>query len=81
MRGAQFDEGDLYVMINSHDQPLRFRIQERSADEWERVLDTSLPSPEDIAEPGHERAIQSLEYEVGPRSVVVLAQRVARLPD
>jgi glycogen operon protein len=44
LRGAQFDEGDLYVMINAHDQPLKFRVQEGSAKDWQRVVDTSLPS-------------------------------------
>ncbi len=75
LRGVQFNEGDLYVMINAHDWPLRFHVQEGSAKDWLRVVDTSLPTPEDIAEPGNECPIVSLDYEAGPRSMVVLARR------
>jgi len=77
LRGAQFDEGDLYVMINSRDQPLKFHIQEGRAKDWQRVVETNLPSPEDIAEPGSERLLVSLDYEVGPRSVVVLTRKAS----
>jgi glycogen operon protein len=75
LRGADCGEGDLYVMVHAHGQPLTFRIQEGSAGDWHRVVDTSLPSPHDIADPGKERSLDSLDYEVGPRSVVVLARR------
>ena len=78
LRGAQFDEGDLYIMINAHDQPLRFRIQEGRAADWLRVVDTSLASPQDIAETGKERAPASLDYDVGPRSIVVLTRKHSR---
>jgi isoamylase len=73
LKGAEFEEGDLYVMINAHGQPLRFHIQEGQAPDWLRVVDTSLRSPQDIAEPGNQRPLASLDYEVGPHSVVVLA--------
>jgi glycogen operon protein len=72
LRGKRFDESDLYIMINAWWQPLLFHIQEGEAGGWSRVLDTSLPSPEDINEPGSEIPLSSLDYEVGPRSVVVL---------
>jgi hypothetical protein len=35
-------------------------------------LDTSRASPDDIAEPDHEWALELLDYDVAPRSVVVL---------
>ncbi len=75
LRGAKYGEGDLYVMINAHDQPRPFRIQEGSAKDWRRVVDTSLPSPHDIAEAEARNPVESLDYEVGARSVVVLAGR------
>lgn len=75
LRGVQFDEGDLYVMINAHDQPLKFHVPEGNAKDWQRVVDTSLASPQDIADPGKESKLNSLDYEVGPRSVVVLCRR------
>jgi glycogen operon protein len=74
LSGARFGEGDLYVMVNAHDHAKQFRVRERSAADWQRIVDTSLPSPEDIADPGHGLAIPSPNYHVGPRSVVVLAQ-------
>jgi len=73
--GKQFGESDLYVMINAHDQPLKFHIQEGKAKDWQRVVDTSLSNPEDIAESGNESLLTSLDYEVGARSVVVLTRK------
>ena len=52
--------------------PLRFHVQEGETREWRRVVDTARPSPEDIADPGDETPLASLEYEVAPRSIVVL---------
>lgn len=75
LRGGQFEEGDLYVMINAGEQPLPFHLQEGSATDWQRVVDTSLPSPQDIAGPEGKHPLKSLDYEVGARSVVVLARR------
>ena len=74
LRGAKFDEGDLYVMINAHEQPLAFHIQDGNAQEWRRVVDTSLAPPQDIADPGDEQPLSSLDYNVNGRSVVVLAR-------
>ncbi|HEU0273156.1 MAG TPA: isoamylase [Candidatus Udaeobacter sp.] len=54
---------DLYVMINAFWEPVRFHIQE--AKNWKRVIDTSR---QDIIE----ESFHSLDYEVAPRSVVVL---------
>lgn len=56
-------ESDLYVMINAWCEPVRFHIQEDR--NWKRVVDTSQQDLE-------EQSLDSLVYEVGPRSVVVL---------
>ncbi|MGE5294425.1 MAG: glycogen debranching protein [Solirubrobacterales bacterium] len=72
LAGNRFKEGDLYVMVNAYWEPVQFHIQEGDARDWKRIVDTSRTSPEDIIEPGSEQPIESLEYEVGPRSVVVL---------
>jgi glycogen operon protein len=74
LSGRSFDEGDLYVMINSHDHPLRFRIQEGIPSEWRRVVDTSLSSPHDVVEPGKEATIASLDYDAAPRSIAALTR-------
>lgn len=76
LAGGQFDEGDLYVMINAYWEPVRFHMQEGAAGDWKRIVDTSRSSPEDIAEPGGEGTVESLDYEVAPRSVVVLERRI-----
>jgi glycogen operon protein len=72
LSGARFGESDLYVMINAHHHPLRFHVQEGQATDWLLAVDTGLPSPEDISEPGGERPLASLDRELGPRSVAVL---------
>ena len=59
LRGAS----DLYVMINAFWEPMRFQIQQPGA--WNCVVDTSRA---DFAA----RAVEGWNYEVAPRSVVVL---------
>ena len=72
LRGSKFRDNDLYVMINAYWEDLVFTIQEGRADEWRRVVDTSLASPEDLAEQGKGYPISSLQYPVKARSIVVL---------
>jgi glycogen operon protein len=72
LSGESHGDVDLYVMINAWRDPVKFRIQEGRAGEWLRVLDTSLPSPDDIAEPGAEVPVAKSDYKVAGRSVVVL---------
>jgi len=57
-------------MINAYWEELEFHIQEGTAQEWVRVVDTALASPADFLERGESLAATS--YVVGPRSVVVL---------
>ncbi len=68
--GSSQNDRDLYVMINAYWEDLDFVIQEGSG--WKRVLDTGLPAPQDILEPGHEEPIGDARYRVKARSVVVL---------
>ena len=72
VHGAAENDDDVYVMVNTYWEELSFTVQEGAAGDWRRVVDTSLASPDDIAEPGHEPVLSSLAYRVGPRSVVVL---------
>jgi glycogen operon protein len=69
--GSQHDR-DIYVMINAYWEDLNFQIQEGNASLWMRAVDTSMPSPFDLLEIGKEKALESLNYEVKARSVVVL---------
>jgi isoamylase len=72
LHGDSENDGDLYVMINAYCQPLTFRIQEGNSSEWKRIIDTNMDSPDDIADPSTASALSSLDYQVQPRSVVVL---------
>ncbi|MGO9532208.1 MAG: glycogen debranching protein [Syntrophobacteraceae bacterium] len=72
LRGSRLRDNDLYVMINAYWEDLAFTIQEGQADEWRRVADTSLASPDDVAEAGKGYPISSLQYLVKARSIVVL---------
>lgn len=70
LRGESQGDDDLYVMINAHWEPCAFTVQEPG--HWLLVVDTSLTSPNDIRDPGHEPPLTSPVYPLGPRSVVVL---------
>lgn len=72
LHGASEGDRDIYVMINAYWEPLTFTVIEGSPAEWVRVVDTTLPSPNDISEPGAGLRLASNTYNVGPRSVVVL---------
>jgi isoamylase len=65
---------DIYVMVNAYWESLEFRIQAdpNRVIPWKRVVDTSLASPDDIAEPGSEMRTDAATYAVQPRSIVVL---------
>lgn len=78
LHGGSYRDDDIYVMINAYWEELVFVIQEGEATDWYRVVDTSLPGPLDIAEPGQEGRLSSLKYLVAPRTIVVLLR--PRLP-
>ncbi len=75
LRGASVGDVDLYVMINAYWEDLVFHIQAGEPGAWRRAVDTGLPSPDDIAEPGQETRVRGTEYAVKARSVVVLQTR------
>jgi len=76
LHGASQGDLDLYVMINAGTEERKFRIQERAAGEWRRVVDTSLPSPADIVEERQAPVVSGHVYPVAGRSVVVLVGEV-----
>jgi glycogen operon protein len=75
LRGESQGDRDLYVMINAYHEPLTFTIQERSPGSWRRAIDTSLPSPDDIAHPADGPIVSSGDYRVAARSIVVLVEK------
>jgi glycogen operon protein len=72
LHGGKLGDGDLYVLVNADASDRRFEIQEGGPGDWRRVVDTALPSPDDIAEPGRERVLAEMSYRAAARSVVVL---------
>lgn len=77
LRGSRLRDNDLYVMINAYWEDLAFTIQQGPADQWSRVVDTSLASPDDIAEPGEKSPVANVQYLVKARSIVVLEREKA----
>ncbi len=64
----------VYLIANAHWEAHEFELPVVPGWEWLRVIDTSFASPADIADPGAETALRNtMRYQVGPRSVVVLA--------
>jgi glycogen operon protein len=70
LHGASQNDDDIYVMINAYWEELEFLVQEGTSQEWARIVDTALPSPEDFSDNGI--VLGELRYSVGPRSIVVL---------
>jgi isoamylase len=70
LHGASEGDDDIYAMINAHWEEAKFEVQEGTAPEWKRIVDTALASPDDFSETGI--ALQRMDYTVAPRSIVVL---------
>lgn len=64
----------LYVALNAYWEPLEFELPPLEYDkQWYRVVDTSLPSPEDFNESGV--PLGGGTYTVQPRSALILEAR------
>ncbi len=65
---------DIYVAVNANPRPLEFTIPAApSGRAWRRVVDTALPSPEDIVEEEHGPHVPILQrYPVQAHSMVIL---------
>lgn len=69
---------DIHVMMNMFWEPLSFDLPHIPDRAWYRSVDTSLPSPDDIAEQGEEIRISGGKYTVNGRSVVILISKDLR---
>jgi glycogen operon protein len=74
---ADRDDNDFYLIFNAKDESAVFRVAPAPfARRWHRVIDSSLPAPEDLIEQGFEpMLIPQDEYAVAPRSFVLLISR------
>jgi glycogen operon protein len=68
--------GDLlmHFMLNAYWEPLEFELPKEppGADGWRRVVDTHLPSPNDIVMPDVAAPVDDDTYVVRPRTVAIL---------
>jgi glycogen operon protein len=71
------NDPDIHVMMNMYWEPLDMAVPMIPGRQWTRVVDTSLASPADIAEPGKEKAFSDPAYRVNGRSIVVLVNQPA----
>ena len=68
----------LHIIANAYWEPLDFALPvPADGAGWQRILDTTLASPDDIRFGEEAPAVETSSYRVGPRSVVVLAARSA----
>ena len=65
-------DADLHIILNMEWEDLDFEIPALAERKWYKVIDTSLPSPLDIVEPGAETLISGNICHVTNHSVVVL---------
>jgi isoamylase len=72
LHGVSQNDDDIYVMINAYWQDLEFEVQEGTAQDWKRIVDTASPSPDDFSEAGVPLA--QAKYTVSSRSIVVLVR-------
>jgi isoamylase len=70
LHGASQGDDDIYVMINAYWEELEFHLQEGTVQEWKRIVDTALPSPDDFSERGV--PLEQTKSTLAPRSIVVL---------
>jgi len=68
-------DSDIHCMMNMYWEPLDMAVPVIAGRKWARAIDTSLPSPDDIADPDKEMAFAGQSYRVNGRSVVVLVNK------
>jgi glycogen operon protein len=65
----------LHVMFNAYWEALDFDLPLAPFDGWQRWIDTSLDSPEDINDPSIAPLVAGTQYRVASRSVAALFVR------
>lgn len=72
LRGQEQNDDDLYVLINSYWEDLRFGIYQGEPGQWKLVVDTSESSPRDFMDDAP--PVDSRFIDISSRSVVVLVR-------
>ena len=69
----------IHVMFNAYWEALDFELPPLPAGEnWHRILDTALPTPDDFCEPAQAPRLDGTPYQVEARSSVLLIARRTR---
>ncbi len=67
---------DLHFIAHAHWEDARFELPDIGPRRWYRLVDTALPSPQDIADEGHEFPLPSQDtYPVRARSVAIFVAK------
>ncbi|MDC0835836.1 glycogen debranching protein GlgX [Geitlerinema sp. CS-897] len=75
LRYPQADEF-LYIAFNAYWEPLDFELPHLpESQQWHRLVDTALPSPEDISSPETASPVKGNIYHLAERSSIVLYSR------
>ena len=72
------DGSDFFIMFNGSSKTVNFKICDPlDGKKWVRMIDTGLPSPDDILPPGDEALLENyMVYKLKDRSIVVLISRL-----
>ncbi len=71
----------VHVIFNAYWKPLEFELPPlKLGNSWHRIVDTSLPAPDDIADPATAKKIYDSSYLVAARSSVVLLDQGSIIP-
>ncbi|MEM8831748.1 MAG: glycogen debranching protein GlgX [Cyanobacteria bacterium P01_G01_bin.19] len=74
-------EERLYVVFNAYWKPLKFQLPLLElGNHWHRIVDTSLPSPEDFNDLTEAPRVYTNSYQVAPRSSIILMEKKGILP-
>jgi len=69
------EDVDIHVVLNMEWQDLDFDLPPVEGRRWHRLVDTALPSPDDIVNPEESIVISGNVYRAQKHSVVVLVSR------
>jgi len=69
--GATSEDVNLHVILNMSDDSIKMPMPLLNGYVWHRIIDTSLPYPEDIVKQGYGKVIESPFYLSTPHSVVL----------
>ena len=73
--GASDDDPDVHVILNMFYLGLDFELPQVKGRRWWKAIDTALPSPTDIVEPGSETLVDNGSCHAQGHSVVVLLSK------